>query len=102
MMLYKNTKAMVASLDRDTDFFDIVTEILQGDILSLFKCFALITIENFLERINLFQGIMLRLSLSACIYIYIYLYVCVCVCVCVCARTHLNILSGSITFKEFI
>ena len=28
-MLYNNTKAMVCSPDRDTDFFDIVTGVLQ-------------------------------------------------------------------------
>ena len=31
MMLYKNTKAIVLSLDGDTDFFDIVSGFLQGD-----------------------------------------------------------------------
>ena len=31
MMLYKNMKAMVHSPDRDTDFFDIVTGVWQGD-----------------------------------------------------------------------
>ena len=30
-MLYKITKAMVCSLDDDTDFFDIVDEVLQRD-----------------------------------------------------------------------
>ena len=29
--IYKNTKAMVCSLDGDTDLFDIVTAVLQGD-----------------------------------------------------------------------
>ena len=33
MMLYKNMKAMVHSLDSDTDFFNIVAEDLQGDTL---------------------------------------------------------------------
>ena len=33
MMLYTNTKAMVHSPDDDTDFFNIVTGVLQGDIL---------------------------------------------------------------------
>ena len=32
-MLYKDTKAMVCSPDGDTDFFDIVAGVLQGDIL---------------------------------------------------------------------
>ena len=30
-MLYKNTKAMVGSLDVDTDFVNIVTGVLQED-----------------------------------------------------------------------
>ena len=34
MMLYKNTKVKVRSADGDTDFFDIVVGILQGDILT--------------------------------------------------------------------
>ena len=34
MMLYKNTKVKVCSIDRDTDFFDIVTSVLQGYILA--------------------------------------------------------------------
>ena len=34
MMLYKNTKAMVHSADRDTNFFDFVVEVLQGDTLA--------------------------------------------------------------------
>ena len=33
MMLYKNTKVKVHSLDGDTDFFDIVVGGLQGDTL---------------------------------------------------------------------
>ena len=41
MILYENMKAIVSSLDKDTDFFDIVTRILQGDILApyLFKIY---------------------------------------------------------------
>ena len=31
MLLYKNTKALVFSSDRDTDFSDIVAGVLQGD-----------------------------------------------------------------------
>ena len=34
MMLYKNTKVKVHSPDRDTDFFDMVAGILQGDSLT--------------------------------------------------------------------
>ena len=31
MILYKNTKAMVSTLDDDTNFFDFVNGVLQGD-----------------------------------------------------------------------
>ena len=34
MMLYKNTKVKVHSLDRDTDYFDILAGVLQGDTLA--------------------------------------------------------------------
>ena len=34
MMLYKNTKVKVLSLDGDTDYFDIVAGVLQGDTLA--------------------------------------------------------------------
>ena len=34
-MFYKNTKAMVHSSDRDTDFFEIVAGVLDGDTLAL-------------------------------------------------------------------
>ena len=34
MMLYKNMKVKVGSLDGDTDYFDIVAGALQGDSLS--------------------------------------------------------------------
>ena len=33
IMLYKNMKVMVSSSDDDTNFFDIVTGVLQGDTL---------------------------------------------------------------------
>ena len=36
MMLYKNTKAVVHSPDRDTGFFNIIAIILQGDALALY------------------------------------------------------------------
>ena len=32
-MLYENTKAILCSPDGDTEFFDIVTGVLQGDTL---------------------------------------------------------------------
>ena len=34
MMLYRNTKAEVCSSDRDTEYFDIVAGVLQGDTLA--------------------------------------------------------------------
>ena len=34
MMLYKNMKVKVRSPDGDTDYFDIVADVLQGDILA--------------------------------------------------------------------
>ena len=34
MMLYKNTEVKFHSPDRDTDFFDIVAGVLQGDMLA--------------------------------------------------------------------
>ena len=34
MMLYRNTEVKVHSLDGDTDYFDIVAGILQGDSLA--------------------------------------------------------------------
>ena len=36
MMLYKNMKVKVRSPDGDTDYFDIVAGMLQGDILALY------------------------------------------------------------------
>ena len=36
MMLYKNTRAKVRSPDGDTDFFDILAGVLQGDTLAPF------------------------------------------------------------------
>ena len=34
MMLYKNTKVKVCSPDEDTDYFDIIGSVLQGDTLA--------------------------------------------------------------------
>ena len=34
MMLYRNTIVKVRSLDRDSDYFDIVAGVLQGDTLT--------------------------------------------------------------------
>ena len=36
MMLYKNTKVKVRSPDGDTDYFDIVAGVLQGDTLATY------------------------------------------------------------------
>ena len=36
MMFYRNTKVKVRSLDGDTDYFDIVADVLQGDTLALY------------------------------------------------------------------
>ena len=36
MMLYKNTKVKVSLLDGDTDYFDIVLDVLQGDPVTPF------------------------------------------------------------------
>ena len=36
MMIYKNTKVKVRSPDGDTDYFDIVAGVLQGDTLALY------------------------------------------------------------------
>ena len=38
MMLYRNTKVKARSPDEDTDYFDIVAGILQGDTLALYLC----------------------------------------------------------------
>ena len=34
MMLYRNTKVIVRSPDGDTDYFDLVAGVLQGDTLA--------------------------------------------------------------------
>ena len=36
MILYRNSKVKVRSPDRDTDYFDIVAGVLQGDNLALY------------------------------------------------------------------
>ena len=36
MMLYRNTKVKVRSPDGDTDYFDIVAGVMQGDTLALY------------------------------------------------------------------
>ena len=37
MILYRNTKAKVRSSDRDTEYFDIVAGVLQGDPLAPYQ-----------------------------------------------------------------
>ena len=48
MMLSQNTKTRVCSPDGDTDLFDIVTGVLQGDILAPF--IFIICIDYILRR----------------------------------------------------
>ena len=36
MILYKNMKVKVRSLDGDTDYFDTIAGVLQGDMLALY------------------------------------------------------------------
>ena len=54
MVLYKNTKAMVGSPDGDTDFLDIVTGILQGDILApyLYKIYQECLLRSSIDLIK--------------------------------------------------
>ena len=47
MMLYKNTKVKVHFLDGDTDYFDIVAGVLQGDTLA--PCFFIISLDYVLK-----------------------------------------------------
>ena len=47
MMLYKNTKAEVCSLDGDTDYFDIVAGVLQKDTLAPYL--LIICLDNVLS-----------------------------------------------------
>ena len=50
MMLYKNTNINVPSLDSDTDFFDIVTGVLQVDTLAPF---LFIICQDYLLRMSI-------------------------------------------------
>ena len=49
MMLYKNTKIKVRSPDGDTDYFDIVPGVLQGDALASYL--FIICLETCFERL---------------------------------------------------
>ena len=48
IMLYKGTKVMVGSAERDTNFFDIVTRVLQGDTLA--QRFFILCLHNSFEK----------------------------------------------------
>ena len=50
MMLYKNTKVKVRAPDGDTDFFDIVEGVLQGNTLALY---SLIICLDYVHRTSL-------------------------------------------------
>ena len=52
MMLYKNMEVKVHSPDGDTDYFDIVTGVLQGDTLTLylFIIYVLRTSINLMKK----------------------------------------------------
>ena len=55
MMLYKNMIVKVCSLDGDTDFFDIVAGVLQGDTLALYL--FIICLDDVLQTlIDLMKG----------------------------------------------
>ena len=47
MMLYKNTKVKVRSLNGDTDYIDIVAGVLQDDILATYR--FIICLDNVLR-----------------------------------------------------
>ena len=50
MMLYKNTKLKVRSPDWDTDYVDIVADVLQGNILASCTC---IICQNYMLRTSI-------------------------------------------------
>ena len=55
MMLYKNMKVEVRSPDEDTDYFNIVTGVLQGDTLAPYL--FIICLEHMLQTsLNLMKG----------------------------------------------
>ena len=72
-ILYRNTKVKVRSPDGDTEYFDIVAGVLQGDTLApyLFIICLDYVLRTSIDKIKKKK-------------IYIYIYTCVCVCVCVC------------------
>ena len=58
MMLYRNTKVKVRSPDRDTDYFDIVAGVLQGDTLApyLFIICLNCVLRTFIHKIQADKG----------------------------------------------
>ena len=56
MMLYRNTKAMVRSPDGDTDFFNVVAGVLQGDTLAPFLFILTLdyVLRTSLDKLNSF------------------------------------------------
>ena len=50
MMLYRNTKVKVHSLDGDTDYFDIIADVLQGDTLA---SYLFITCLDYMLRMSI-------------------------------------------------
>ena len=47
MMLYRNTKVKVCTPEEDTDYFDIIAGVLQGDILAIY--FVIICLDYILR-----------------------------------------------------
>ena len=68
MMLYKNTKVNVYSPDVDTDFFDVVACVLQGDNFGLYL--FIICLDNVL-RISI--DLMKKMADDTLHFIYIYI-----------------------------
>ena len=61
MMLYKNTKVKVSSPDRDTNYFDSVTGVLQGDTLA--PCLFIIYLDHELRSsIDIMKGNSFKLT----------------------------------------
>ena len=61
MKIYNNTKAIVHSLDEDTDFFESVAGILQGDSLELYMFILFLDYER-KTSINLIKEIFFSLK----------------------------------------
>ena len=54
MILYRNTKVKVRSPDGDTDYFDIIAGILQGDTLALYLFIICLdyVLRTFIDKIK--------------------------------------------------